>query len=293
MYWICCSVSPTNMAEMKSYFEKHNETQTIKVKFSTLTQSISLRRVFPLRKPNSQTLKGLVSKWSSVWIIWDGIKPVTWLHARRKNPAEWFPLSSANHHHVDCCCWWGKFPEQAEAIFSKGKWVLFWIFFPYHCKLCSHLSSGLPADDHLAHSCCIPVETPAAAVQGLLLLLVNKDVYVIGYCNTSTEKSTTVASFHSSFYKWLFLSGGIDIKHTGRLKLWAWPLVCHHVESTTRGKNRNWSINIRINIATSTLMWPEKPPAWLQFQSWKITCSFTFLSLVPTKPGDVVMNNSR
>lgn len=111
--------------------EELKETRIIKVrpKFPTLKLSISLKRMFLLRKLTSQTLKELVSKLSSVWIIQDGIKPTTWHHARCKNTAEWFSLSFVNHHHVDCCCWWGKFPEQAEAIFSKGKWVLFWISF--------------------------------------------------------------------------------------------------------------------------------------------------------------------
>lgn len=84
-----------------------------------------------------------------------------------------------------------------------------------------------------------------------------------------------------------------DIKHTSGFKLWAWPGAFHHLwEHSSWGKNRNWSINIRLNISTCTLMLPRKHPAWLQFQSCKIIHSFTVLSLVPTKPGDVVRNNS-
>lgn len=91
------------------------------------------------------------------------------------------------------------FPRESEFCFEFPS--------PHHCKPCSHPSLGLPTDSHLVHSCCIQVETPAGIVQGLLLLLVNSNVYVIGYSNPSTGKSTTVVFFYSSFYKWLFISG--------------------------------------------------------------------------------------
>lgn len=91
------------------------------------------------------------------------------------------------------------FPRESEFCFEFPS--------PHHCKPCSHPSPGLPTDDHLDHSCCIQVETPARTVQGLLLLLVNNNVYVIGYSNPSTKKKSTVLSFILFFfYKWLFIS---------------------------------------------------------------------------------------